>query len=123
MLNICCLTRVLFVVHKLVVVLKISENYSLDHLGTLFDLYYLYFRKNSNKLSFNYKIFKRYKKKILRVSIKKTELNAKSLNTLTYRFNSYPAPKKGLSKGCYGTEIIQNPFLPHIQNQYTIVKT
>lgn len=26
-LNICCLTRVLFVVHKLVVVLKISENY------------------------------------------------------------------------------------------------
>lgn len=62
-LNICCLTRVLFVVHKLVVVLKISENYLPWHLGTLFDLYYLYFRKNSTKLSFNYKIFKRYKKK------------------------------------------------------------
>lgn len=59
-LNICCLTRVLFVVHKLVVVLKISENYLPWYLGTLFDLYYLYFRKNSNKLSFNNKIFKRY---------------------------------------------------------------
>lgn len=57
-LNICCLARVMSVVHKLVVVLKKSENYL--PWSFRYSIWLIYFRKNSNKLSFYYKIFKRY---------------------------------------------------------------
>lgn len=65
---------------------------SRDHLGTLFD-YIIYILE---RIVINYHLLIKYSKdikKIFRVSIMKTELNANSLNTLTYRLIAIQHPK------------------------------
>lgn len=75
---------------------------SRDHLGTLFD-YIIYILE---RIVINYHLIIKYskdiKKKILRVSIKKTELNANSLNTLTYRLIAIQHLKKAYPKAVAG---------------------